>query len=121
MSTVIWLGGPALVGGLLGVGARFSWRRVVLLMAAGLVLALGFVLVVYLRSPIDYSHDPNGCSDCGEYLSRWWEPALVVFVALVGYIFWSLGVIFGLVVRTGARLLASRHRRRVASSSTHPG
>jgi hypothetical protein len=121
MFTAIWLGGPALVGGLLGIGTRFSWRRVRLLMVAGLVLVLGFVLVVYLRSPIDYAHDRNGCSDCGEYLGRWWEPGLVVFLAVVGYILWNLGVVSGVMLRTGARLLASRHRQRVADSSMHSG
>jgi hypothetical protein len=87
-------------------------------MVAGLVLALALVFVVYLRSPLDYAHDRSGCSDCGEYLGRWWEPALVVFIAAVGYLCWIIGVTIGVMIRAGASRVASRHRRRVASSAT---
>src|SRR6266851_7632128 len=95
MFTAIWLGGPALAGGLLAAGTG----RVRRLMVIGLVLALGLVLVVYLRSPIDYAHDRNGCSDCGEYLGRWWEPTVVGFFAVVGYVAWVVGLIVGAVAR----------------------
>lgn len=121
MFTAIWLGGPALVGGLSAMLAGFRWRRVRLLIAVGLVLALGLVLVVYLRAPIDYAHDRSGCSDCVEYLGRWWEPALVVFIAVVGYVFWSLGIAVGLLLRTSAGLLANRSKQRASGGSTHLG
>lgn len=100
MFTVVWFGGPALAGMLLALVARFSWRRAYIPLVLGVVLAVVFVLVVYLRAPVDYAHDRSGCSDCGEYLGRWWEPGLVVFVVFVAYVCWSLGVFGGLVLRT---------------------
>jgi uncharacterized membrane protein len=108
MFTAIWLGGPAVAGALLAFGTRVGWKRAWILFVLGVVLALGLVIVVYLRAPIDYAHDRSGCSDCGEYLGRWWEPDLVVFVVLVGYVFWSLGVLVGLALTTSFALARSR-------------
>jgi hypothetical protein len=39
----------------------------------GLALALGLFVLIYLRSPSTYE-ETRGCSDCGEYLGRWWNP-----------------------------------------------
>src|SRR5207247_786132 len=64
-------------------------RALAAVAAAGLVLAGAFVLVVYVRAPA--AHAPHGCSDCGLYLGRWWEPGVVLVVAVFGLAGWLAG------------------------------
>lgn len=85
-------------------------RRVAAIAALGLAFAAVFALVVYLRSPS--AHAPHGCSDCGLYLGRWWEPGVVLVVDTFGLAGWTAGVGVGVTAR---RL---RRRKREASSTS---
>jgi hypothetical protein len=64
---------------------------------AGLLLAAAFVLVVYFRAPPAQAR--RGCSDCGLYLGRWWEPGVVLVVAIVGVAGWVAGAGTGALAR----------------------
>ena len=77
-------------------------RRLAAVAASGAVLAAVFVLVAYLRAP--RAHAPHGCSDCGLYLGRWWEPGVVLVVAVFGLGGWIGGAAVGALAR---RLLRS--------------
>ena len=63
---------------------------------AGAGLALAAVFVVY-RSPT--AHAPHGCSDCGLYLGRWWEPAVILVVVVFGLVGWLGGAGVGATAR----------------------
>ena len=71
--------------------------RLAAIAGAGLVLAAVFVFVVYLRSPT--AHAPRGCSDCGLYLGRWWEPGVILVVVVFGLAGWLGGVGVGATAR----------------------
>jgi len=81
-------------------------RRLAAVAASGAVLAAVFVLVAYLRAP--RAHAPHGCSDCGLYLGRWWEPGVILVVAIFGVIGWATGAGIGAT----ARRLLRRERPR---------
>ena len=70
-------------------------RRLAAVAGAGLVLAA--VFVVYLRSPT--AHAPRGCSDCGLYLGRWWEPGVILVVVVFGLAGWLGGAGVGAIAR----------------------
>lgn len=72
-------------------------RRLAAVAVSGLVLAAVFVLVVYLRSPT--THAPHGCSDCGLYLGRWWEPGVIMVVVTFGLGGWVAGTAVGATAR----------------------
>ena len=61
------------------------------------MLAAVFVFVVYLRSPT--AHAPHGCSDCGLYLGRWWEPGVIIVVVVFGLGGWLGGAAVGATAR----------------------
>ena len=80
----------AAVASVAAVALAQNVRRLAALAATGVVLAAVFVLVVYLRAPT--AHAPQGCSDCGLYLGRWWEPdvtLVVVIFGLAGCVGWN--------------------------------
>jgi hypothetical protein len=81
----------------------------------GLVLACGFVVVSYYKSPLS-SAPYNGCSDCGNYLGHFWEPEFTLFLAAIGYTVWLLGV--GAAISGRAGLYGARRllRKRAAAS-----
>jgi hypothetical protein len=56
----------------------------------GLVLAGLFFLTAFLQAPTDTS--PEGCSDCSEWLGRWWEPSFVLWIITVNLFAWSIGM-----------------------------
>jgi hypothetical protein len=104
---LVWLGGPFLLGaGLAVLFARGRWRLVALL-AFGVVLGFLLLLYAYLQAPPNYS-ESNGCSDCEEYLGRWWEPVSVTYLAIIGYVLYVIGVGVGALVRL---LIPSRPAR----------
>jgi amino acid permease len=102
---LVWLGAPCLFGIVLGaLLARRGWHFLALL-ALGILLGFGLLLYAYLVAPPDYSQT-NGCSDCEEYLGRWWEPVFVFYIAIFANLAYlvgiGLGALVGVIVR-GAR------------------
>jgi hypothetical protein len=77
----------------------------------GLVLGAAYVVAAYYASPPS-SAPYNGCSDCGNYLGRFWEPQFEVFLAVVGYCLWLLGVGAGIgaiaILNVGRHFLRKR-------------
>jgi hypothetical protein len=69
-----------------------STRRVAL---AGFLLAVAWLVAGYLASPTE----PGHCSDCREFLGRWWEPELAVFVEGLAFAGWLAGVGLGAAIR----------------------
>jgi hypothetical protein len=92
--TLVWLGGPALVGLLVSVATpkRRSWPFA---MAVGLLLGIAFVLWSYFASP----HGYDGDSDGEMFLGRWWEPTFTMFLVVVGYVGYAIGAAIGIGVR----------------------
>ncbi len=88
---------PAAVAGFSAFLLARSFRKLAALAGTGLLLAAAFVLVVYLRAPP--AHGPHGCSDCGLYLGRWWEPGVVLVVAVFGLGGWIGGAAAGALAR----------------------
>jgi hypothetical protein len=104
---VVWSGGPFVIGLVATVLLRIRWPRNGPWMAAaiGLLLAAGFVVLQYYQSPPS-SAPYNGCSDCGNYLGRFWEPQFTIFLAVIAYVPWLLGV--GAGIGATAALKAGR-------------
>ena len=88
---------PAAVSALSAFVLARNIARLAAVAATGLFLAAAFVLVVYLRAPT--AHAPHGCSDCGLYLGRWWEPGVVLVVAAFGLAGWFAGLGTGALAR----------------------
>lgn len=108
---VIWIGGSFAIGLVAAALTRIRWQRNGRWLAAtGPVLAAGFVVLAYYRSPP--SGAPyNGCSDCGNYLGRFWEPQFTVFLAAIGYGLWLLGVGVGIGVTASVSAVRRALRR----------
>lgn len=108
--TVVWLGGPFVLGLVATVLIRIRLpKNGPWMVVTGLVLAVGYVVSAYYQSPSS-SAPFDGCSDCGDYLGRFWEPEFTIFVAVVGYGFWLLGV--GTGIGATAALDAARRASR---------
>jgi hypothetical protein len=97
LSAFVFFGGGGLVFGFI-VGLLVSSGR----LAAGLVFtaAVAFVLWAYFSAPTD--EPPEGCSDCGEWLGRWWEPGVVGIVLIFNLLACGAGAFLGRVVRARA-------------------
>jgi hypothetical protein len=78
--------------------AGTGWARTYGVLCVGVIVAVGFVVAVYLGSPADYQHS-QGDEDGEMFLGRWWEPGWIMFVAGVGYVSWIVGVGLGVFVR----------------------
>lgn len=64
-----------------------------LLRRGAVVVAFGIVLVPIVWFALGYltaDETQRSCSDCGEYLGRWWEPWLIAIFAVVGMVTWTL-------------------------------
>ena len=108
--TVFLYGGGLAFGLSFMVGLLFARdpRRLLVSVALGAVLALLYFPMAYAFA----GEEPGGCSDCGHYLGRWWEPWFVALIAAWNYVVWLAGLIVG---------AAARHlRTRIATASeTH--
>lgn len=112
MWVLAWLCFPFMVGAL--IGAVFARGRRSAAAAAALGVGLGFGLVLWAYYSAPPSSAPyNGCSDCENYLGRWWEPTFVIFLVVIGYLFW----LFGIGAGACARGLARRIRGTAETSS----
>jgi hypothetical protein len=61
----------------------------------GLLLAVAWLVLGYLTAPTE----PGHCSDCREFLGRWWEPELGLFVEGLAIAGWLAGVGLGAAIR----------------------
>lgn len=105
MFVLAWLGGPFLAGAILGAAlARGRWRTSAVL-GLGVVIGVGVVVYAWLSSPLS-SAPYDGCSDCGNYLGHWWEPQFAIFLVVVAWIAWAVGVGVGAWARSLARRLS---------------
>ena len=113
---VVWIGGPFVVGLAATAVTRIRWRKNSLWMALiGVVLGCAYVVWAYYASPP--SGAPyDGCSDCENYLGRWWEPQFTVFLAVIGYILWLLGVGAGIGATATVNAAHSALRKRAVGS-----
>jgi hypothetical protein len=62
---------------------------------AGFLLAVAWLVVGYLAAPTE----PGHCSDCREFLGRWWEPELALFFEGLALASWLAGVGVGAAIR----------------------
>jgi hypothetical protein len=72
-----------------------GFRRVWLVLAAGPVLAAGFLVLTYLLAP---TSPPDDCSDCGEFYGRWMD-GVVLIVALFNLVGYMVGAFVGAGLR----------------------
>jgi hypothetical protein len=96
MLAIIWAA-AALVGCALAVIRGVTWRRTGALVLIGLGLGLAFLISGYLNATP--SDQPRDCSDCSDYLGRWWEPGFAIFVIALTFAAWVLGVLVGASIR----------------------
>ena len=100
---LLFLGGGAfLIAGVLAFAAGASFRRAAAVAAAGIPLAVGLFLWVWLgASPTD------SCHDCDQILGRSMS-GIIVFYLFVNTIMWIAGAVTGWAVRDSrARRAAS--------------
>jgi hypothetical protein len=98
MWVLAWLGPPLTIGALTGAAFARGWWSTVAVAAIGVGLGFGVVLWAYYSSPP--SGAPyGGCSDCENFVGRWWEPTFVLSVVAIGYGFWLLGMGAGVASR----------------------
>ena len=93
-----WLGPPFTVGALIGAAFARGRRSTAAAVALGMGLGFEVVLWAYFTSPPSAA-PYNGCSDCKNYVGRWWEPDFVAFIVVIGYFFWLFGIGAGIGVR----------------------
>jgi hypothetical protein len=110
---VVWIGGPFVLGFVLTVLTRLRWPRKGPWMAlVGVAPGCAFVVWAYYTSP--RSGAPcDGCSDCENYLGRWWEPQFVMLLAVTGYILWLLGIGADITAAAGINSMRRDHRKPV--------
>jgi uncharacterized membrane protein len=109
---LLYFGGAALlVSGILVALVGRTGVRLALVAGLGLVLAGAFFLWAFLEAATDTS--PEDCSDCSEWLGRWWEPGFVLWIITVNLFAWSIGMMAGALAHPWARRLVgqpSAHR-----------
>jgi hypothetical protein len=102
-----YFGGAALlVSGVLVALVGRTALRLALVAVLGLALAGLFFLWAFLEAPTDTS--PEGCSDCSEWLGRWWEPGFVLWIITVNLFAWSIGMMAGALAHPWARRQGGR-------------
>lgn len=72
-------------------------RGILAVAGVGLALAAAFIVFAWLKAPADRS--PFGCSDCGRFGRRYWDPAAVFVVVIFGFVSWMAGTGAGAAVR----------------------
>jgi hypothetical protein len=103
---------PGAFGLVLGVVVALllasSARRVVILLVVGVVLAAVYFGFVWLVSPASADEAGNSCSDCGQWLGRFWEGGLVLFLLSFDLVGWWAGVLAGAALRRRVRPARTR-------------
>jgi ABC-type Fe3+ transport system permease subunit len=93
----LWLA-PLVLGIVLGGALARSARAAYAVIAVGLVVGFALILFAYLSAPPDYAHSGYD-SDGREFLGRWWQPAIVFFLAGLAFVVYLVGVGTGAFVR----------------------
>jgi hypothetical protein len=91
---LVYFGGVAiLISTLLVAVVGRSPGRLALIAVLGLVLAGLVFFAAYLSAPTD--NRPEGCSDCTEWLGRYWEPVFVFWIITINLVAWMIGMVLG--------------------------
>jgi hypothetical protein len=85
------------LGLVLAYALRPTPLRVLLFLAAGLVIPTVLLAWAYFSAPTDAR--PEGCSDCTYWQGRYWEPGFVIFCSILNLVGWAFGSLIGLVAR----------------------
>ena len=93
---LLLLGGPFVVGTVLGAIFASTARRTFILVLAGLALqVLLLVLVILFSTPTD---EGEQCHECEEYFGRWIQP-VIFFWAFFNFLAWLAGLALGGLAR----------------------
>ena len=103
---------PGVLGFVLGGAAAFllatGSRRIAFLLAVGIVLAVALFGLAWLVSPASAEEAGNSCSDCSQWLGRFWEGGLVLFLLGFELVGWWVGVLAGAALRRRVRAARTR-------------
>jgi len=108
---LVLLGGPFVLAAVSILLTQTRWVNVHWMFVAGLVLAIAFIGVAYLRAAPNYQSS-NGV-DGEMFLGRWWDPQFTVMLAIIGYVGWALGIAVGLLLRGTLDALHPRKSERL--------
>ncbi len=98
---------PVAIAAVVGFFLVSTKRRYAILVGLGVAAAVVFLVVSYLTAP---TSNPEDCSDCGEYLGRWWEAGFAVFFLSLLLVTWAVGLAFG----AGLREYSASRRKPIA-------
>jgi predicted permease len=116
----VYFGGLAFVLGAVSAtvfarGRRETW----LLVAVGAAVALAYFGYEWAQAPANSEEADYSCSDCGQWLGRYWEGWLVLFIAITNWLGWTAGVAVGAGLRRAQRARRELRQQRGATSSRH--
>jgi hypothetical protein len=89
---------PALVSFTIAFFAARNRWLIGAVIGLGVLLGIAFFLAGYFSAPPS-SAPYNGCSDCENFLGRWWEPRFTGILDLIGFFGWLVGLGMALVLR----------------------
>jgi hypothetical protein len=117
---LVYFGGLALVLGVVAAAILARSRRsIVALVLVGAAIAFGFFAYAWLEAPRNSEDADYSCSDCGQWLGRYWEGWIVLFFAVVNWIGWTLGVLAAAAMRRATRVHRELEEQRGAGSRRH--
>lgn len=97
-----------LLGAVVGLLFATSSRRVVILLVAGIALAAASFGLAWLLSPASADEAGTSCSDCSQWLGRYWEGGLLLFLLGFDLVGWWIGVLAGAALRRRVRPARTR-------------
>jgi hypothetical protein len=98
----LYFGGLAFVVALgIGLFVATTGKRALLLVAVGALLAASVFAYAWLRAPHSAQDADSSCSDCAQWLGRWWEGWLVLFFGTLNWIGWTIGVVIARGLHAG--------------------
>jgi hypothetical protein len=92
---MLLFGLPFAVAAAIGFFLVSTPRRYGILVGLGVAAAVGLLVVSYLSAPTE----PGSCSDCEEFLGRWWEPGFTSFFLVLLLAAWAAGLVVGAALR----------------------
>ena len=98
----LYFGGLGFLAGLgIGLFAATTGRRALLLLAVGALLVASVFALAWLRAPHSAEDADYSCSDCAQWLGRWWEGWLVLFFGALNWSGWTIGVVLARGLHAG--------------------